>query len=418
MKLLPTLVALLAITTLHAAETHVVAKGDTLSSIARRHGCSVAALKTANAMKTDLIRIGQALVLPVKTAAVPTPPVPPKPTPPVVPPQPAPTALADSLKQLAEADRWKLQLYLDHILFTPGKVDGLTGEFTVKAVERWIAAAPERDLASLLAAARAKFARTQAAFKLPAEAAQFVGRMPATLEEKAAAKKLLYETLAEYAAERFHTDLSTLRRLNPGVDLALLKVGDTLQVPATTAFAIESWPPKAGLRNQAADEALRLRIRHADRMLEVVRTDGTLRAAFPITVGTKPEHVREGAWHIKSLTANPQFLWDDVMLKEGRKGPKQHLLPPGPNNPVGILWMELEPDAGPEAHIGIHGTAEPGRIGRNHSSGCIRLANWDVVRLARLVGKGTKVTWNQGPAVAPPDLATAPRLASLAPNTH
>lgn len=395
MKLLSPLVLFFTIATLHAAEIHVVARGDTLSNIARRHGCTVASLKTANLLKTDLIRIGQTLKLPAEDAAA------------VVPAPKPPSTLMDSLKQLPEPDRWKVHLYLDHILFAPGKVDGLAGEFTVKAMERWIAAAPKRDLPSLLAAARAKFPRTQTAFILPAEAARFVGPMPATLEEKAAAKTLLYETLAEYAAERFHTDLSTLRRLNPGVDLALLKVGDTLHVPATTAFALESWPPKGGLRHHAAAGALHLRIQHHDRMLEVVRADGTLRATFPITVGTKPEHLREGAWHIRSLTANPTFLWDEVMLKEGRKGPTQHLLPPGPNNPVGILWMELEPDIGPEAHIGIHGTADPGRIGRSHSSGCIRLANWDIVRLARLVGKGTKVTWNS---------ATPPAAAVLAAN--
>lgn len=402
MKLLSAALLLFVLAPLHAAESHVVSKGDTLSSIARRHGCSVTSLKTVNALKSDLIRIGEVLKLPAKDAAAPSAPVPAPAPPPVPDLQPAPKAvssLAGSLRQLAEADRWKVQLYLDHVLFTPGKVDGLAGEFTVKAAERWMAAAPKRDFAALLAAARAKFPHTQAAFTLPKEAAPFIGPMPATLDEKAAAAKLLYESLAEYAAERFHTDMSTLRRLNPGIDLTLLKAGDTVQVPATAAFAIESWPPKGGLRSPATDEGLLLRIQHAERVLEVVKPDGTLSAAFPITVGTKPGHVREGVWHIQSLTANPKFLWDDVMLKEGRKGPKQHLLPPGPNNPVGVLWMDLEPDTGPEAHIGIHGTADPGHIGRNHSSGCIRLANWDVVRLAKLVGKGTKVTWNN---TAPP----------------
>ncbi|MGV3660448.1 MAG: LysM peptidoglycan-binding domain-containing protein, partial [Prosthecobacter sp.] len=396
MKFLPALALLLSIANLQAAESHVVAKGDTLSSIARRHGCTVASLKGVNALKSDLIRVGQTLKVPAEKVPAPAslPSVPPaaQPTPPVIPaPKPSPT-LADSLKKLTEADRWKVQLYLDHVLFTPGKVDGLTGEFTVKAAERWMAAAPKRSLGSLLAAARGKFEHTQVPFTIPADAAGFIGVMPATLEEKAAAKTLLYETLAEYAAERFHTDLSTLRRLNPEVDLTLLKAGDTLQVPATAAFAIETWPPK-GVSTRAAPAGVHLRIQHDERMIEVVNADGTRRAAFPITVGTKPEHVREGAWHIKSVTANPSFWWDDVMLKEGRKGPKQHLLPPGPNNPVGVLWMDLEPDTGPEAHIGIHGTADPGHIGRNHSSGCIRLANSDIVRLARLVGKGTRVTW-------------------------
>ena len=81
------------------------------------------------------------------------------------------------------------------------------------------------------------------------------------------------------------------------------------------------------------------------------------------------------------------------MPKEGRKGKEQHLLPPGPNNPVGVLWMEIEPLKGPEAHIGIHGNAESARIGRNQSSGCLSLANWDIVRIAKMVGKGTRIHW-------------------------
>jgi lipoprotein-anchoring transpeptidase ErfK/SrfK len=285
-------------------------------------------------------------------------------------------------------------------------VDGLTGEFTTKAAERWIAAKTGRDVHGLVAEARQKITITEVAFTLPETATKFIGSIPTKLEEKAAAKTLPYETLAEYTAERFHTDLSTLRRLNPGLDLATPKVGDKIQVPAVTPFLIETWP-RAGLSARKGPEGRRLRICHDERMIEVVEADGTLRAAFPITVSPKPEHRRSGEWFIRSLAANPSFLWDDELLKSGVKGAKQHLLPPGPNNPVGILWLEIEPVEGPEAHIGIHGTAEPARIGRNHSSGCIRLANWDIVRLAELVGKGTRVTWTAPVTAVLPTLAVA-----------
>jgi lipoprotein-anchoring transpeptidase ErfK/SrfK len=162
-------------------------------------------------------------------------------------------------------------------------------------------------------------------------------------------------------------------------------------VPAVKPFVIETFPSSNLSKN--APSGVRVRILHQQRMIEVVHEENGIVATFPITVGTKPEHIRAGSWKVRALAANPTFLWDDVMLKEGKKGTKQHLLPPGPNNPVGILWLEIEPNKGPEAHIGIHGTNDPARIGRNHSSGCIRLANWDIVRLAQWVGRGTLITW-------------------------
>lgn len=405
--LLLTLTAQAAAPQVPATSTHCVIQGETLFSIARQHHCTVAALKKVNGLTSDLIQVKQILKLPAgaavpKPAPVPVPPAAPEPAPEVK----APATLADALKRLPAVDRMKVHLFLDQALFAPGKVDGLLGEFTVKAAERWIAAGEGRDLNALLLAAREKIVKTQTNFTIPASAANWVGPMPATLEEKAAATTLLYESLAEYAAERFHTDLSTLRRLNPGMNLAALKMGDTIQVPAVAPFIIESWPTPGVLVKKTTPN-VRLHIAYDERMIEVLRPDGTLSAAFPITVGTKPGHRRTGAWQIRSLTANPKFLWDDTMLKEGRKGDKQHLLPKGPNNPVGILWMEIEPLDGPEAHIGIHGTADPARIGRNHSSGCIRLANWDIVRLAKLVGKGTIIAWSEPPAGTSTTLAVA-----------
>lgn len=367
------------------AQIHIVQPKETLSKIARLYHSSVAELKAANALSSDLIRVNQKLTIPNAASA----------------PKEAPEAvIADTteakLRALPEADRWKLHLFLDRALFAPGKVDGLCGEFTVKAAERWVSAHPGETLESLITKASAEISQTHSAQKIPASAAKYIGTLPAETKDRAACKYLPYESLMEYMAERFHTDLSSLRRLNPGRDLSALKIGDSLQVPAVQPFMIESWPP-AGLA-KTKNPGHSLRILHQERLIEVIADDGSLVACFPVTVGSKPEHLRSGDWEIRSLAPNPTFLWDDLMLKEGRKGSQQFLLPPGPNNPVGVLWMEIEPIKGPEAHIGIHGTAESARIGRNQSSGCIRLANWDIVRLAKMVGKGTRISWNAAPA--------------------
>ncbi|MCB1208405.1 MAG: LysM peptidoglycan-binding domain-containing protein [Verrucomicrobiales bacterium] len=398
MKLLPlhlSLALLLGVSHLGAAESssHKVKAKETLTAIARQHGVTVAALKAANELKSDLIRVGQVLKIPGAVAITPTKTDTPKHE------APAADPISTALAALSQEDRWRVHIFLDRALFAPGKLDGLMGEFTMKAATRWISSAPGRSIDSLVQAARAEVSATTFVHKIPEVAARFVGTLPTKVEDKAKAKELPYTSLAEFVAERYRTDLNTLGKLNPGLNLAKLKTGDSVIVPSVKPFFIESWP-ESNLSKAALPDAS-VRILHAERILEVVNADGTLAAAFPITVGTKPEHLRSGVWSVRSLTPNPHFLWDDVMLKEGRSGPTKHLLPPGPNSPVGILWVEIEPLSGPEAHIGIHGTADPARIGRNHSSGCIRLANWDVVRLARLIGKGTRITWGMPESAAP-----------------
>jgi L,D-transpeptidase catalytic domain len=57
---------------------------------------------------------------------------------------------------------------------------------------------------------------------------------------------------------------------------------------------------------------------------------------------------------------------------------------PGPNNPVGLVWIDLTAPS-----YGIHGTPEPDTIGKTESHGCIRLTNRDAVDLATMVHHGT-----------------------------
>ena len=45
--------------------SHVIARGDTLSGIAQRYNVSAAAIRRANNLSTDNIRVGQKLSIPV-----------------------------------------------------------------------------------------------------------------------------------------------------------------------------------------------------------------------------------------------------------------------------------------------------------------------------------------------------------------
>jgi lipoprotein-anchoring transpeptidase ErfK/SrfK len=110
-------------------------------------------------------------------------------------------------------------------------------------------------------------------------------------------------------------------------------------------------------------------------------------AAYPVTIGSEQTKSPIGDWKVATIAKMPNFRWDQAMLQKGERSENFHLLPPGPNNPVGVVWIALN-----KKGIGMHGTAEPDSIGRSASHGCVRLANWDVVRLASKVAKGVAVS--------------------------
>jgi lipoprotein-anchoring transpeptidase ErfK/SrfK len=110
-------------------------------------------------------------------------------------------------------------------------------------------------------------------------------------------------------------------------------------------------------------------------------------AAFPITPGSDTLPSPPGNWSIIGIASMPNFRWDDGVLNHGKRTDKFFMLPSGPNNPVGVVWIGLS-----KPGIGMHGTNHPNTIGRAASHGCMRLANWDAVRLAHLVTKNMKVT--------------------------
>ena len=110
--------------------------------------------------------------------------------------------------------------------------------------------------------------------------------------------------------------------------------------------------------------------------------DGRLIAAFPVTMGSKQYPLPIGKWKATTYSFLPPFNYQPELLNNP-KTDKEVKLPPGPNGPVGVAWLDLTKE-----HYGIHGTNEPQTIGRAESSGCIRMTNWDVLRLARMMKPG------------------------------
>jgi lipoprotein-anchoring transpeptidase ErfK/SrfK len=304
--------------------------------------------------------------------------------------------------QLEQATR--LQIFLDQANFGPGKIDGRDGEFTRRALALYrqsqgqtapAAADPKAPLDTVgldLASVKEVFT----SYTISKEDAEGIGEVPKGPEAQAKLKSLPYTSVAEAVAEKFHCDIDFLKELNPSVEL---KEGAKVTVPNVPPFelaAVKALKPGSDAPKieptaeadpaEGAAPALDLYVSTKDNMLQV-RQSGKLRAAFPVTIGSGQTESPLGEFKVKGVARMPDFRWDKMMLEKGERSSDAHLLPPGPNNPVGVVWIALN-----KPGIGIHGTDDPDSIGRSASHGCIRLANWDVARVAAMVKTGVPVT--------------------------
>ncbi len=283
----------------------------------------------------------------------------------------------------------QLQIFLDQQLFGPGAIDGRPGEFVGKALRRYQRAhgLPDTGILDENIPLHSVFP-IYTNYTIKPEDFKFVGPLPRQPRDQAKLKKLLYPDITEFVSERYHCTPTFLAKLNPTVKLDTLKAGDTVRVPNVEPFVIESLPEQGMLPEIAEYKERVIKIHRGNRMLELYEGEKLL-AAVPITPGLKGGGAREtpaGTWKILGIATSPTFRWDKGVLDHGKRTDNAHMLPPGPRNPVGVLWIGLN-----KPGIGIHGTANAWTIGRATSHGCMRVGNWDVVRLSKMITKGMAV---------------------------
>jgi lipoprotein-anchoring transpeptidase ErfK/SrfK len=196
-------------------------------------------------------------------------------------------------------------------------------------------------------------------------------KLPADLAMRAELKAQPYESLDESLAERFHTSIAFLRQLNRA---GKIEGAAEIVVPNVA-------------RGKPPSKAVSIEVRKGERVLYVLDVEKRPVAAFPISIGNeKSDPLPIGVMAIKNEVSNPSFTYDPALLKNQPPNAKKMEISPGPNNPIGNVWLGLT-----KPHWGIHGTAEPSNVGHSETNGCIHLTNWDAQRLSTLVKAGFKV---------------------------
>ena len=195
--------------------------------------------------------------------------------------------------------------------------------------------------------------------------------------EKSQQERLEFETILELVAERALSNPKLIRALNPGIDWSTLTAGMSVKVPSVA-------PPEPNAR------AALVRISISARALQAFDAETNLLAHFPCSIAARVEKRPVGeTLSVIAVAPNPNYTFDPEVFPESaeaRQLGRKLILQPGPNNPVGTVWIGLD-----KPGYGIHGTPRPEDVGRTESHGCFRLANWNAEYLFKLVTVGTPV---------------------------
>jgi lipoprotein-anchoring transpeptidase ErfK/SrfK len=270
-----------------------------------------------------------------------------------------------------------LQVALDRAGFSPGQIDGRNGRFTSRARDAFLEArkGPIEPSADPL---------TQYTITEADAAGPFVEQIPSEIEEQAKLQTLVYTSVVEALAERFHASPTLLKELNTG---ATFTAGATISVPAVDPFMLptrQGERPKSSGNNGARTASIEL---SRETQAIVVRdASGGVLFYAPVTVGSEQDPLPVGDWKVTGVFDLPVFNYNPDLFWDADPSHAKATIPAGPNNPVGVVWIGIDKE-----HFGFHGTPEPSQIGRTESHGCVRLTNWDAEKLASLVTEGTPV---------------------------
>jgi lipoprotein-anchoring transpeptidase ErfK/SrfK len=293
-----------------------------------------------------------------------------------------------------------VQVILDKLGFGPGVLDGRGGMSLVNALKgfqqsRGLPVTGKTDPATLRALYPYRTARPTVTLTLDNAVLQgpFIQTIPKDYAEQAKLQGMAYTTPIEKLAEMFHTTPAVITELNPaGTKLAAgQKIVFPNALPSSRAYPTDgtpAWRKTLAQLNVEANvpKASKIVVDKSDKIVRVYNDGGRLVGQYSATIGSASDPLPLGNWKVLHVSPNPDWKMNPKILKKVNDSKQAQIIPPGPNNPVGVVWIDLSRE-----HYGIHGTPDPEKIGRTESNGCVRLTNWDAARVSLMVKSGTPV---------------------------
>jgi lipoprotein-anchoring transpeptidase ErfK/SrfK len=275
----------------------------------------------------------------------------------------------------------RLEVLLDRAHFSPGEIDGKFGENVRKALRAY-AEAQQLPSSDALTEDVWKKLRTDdrpvtRSYTIAEKdvAGPFLRKLPSRMERMKGIPKLGFTSPREGIAEKFHMSEQLLAALNPHHRFD--RAGETIVVVET-----------GGAETANPARADRIEVDKSRQTVKLFDKSNAMIGFFPATVGSEEKPSPSGTLKVTEVDRNPIYRYNPRYHFKGVHSRKPFAIAPGPNNPVGTVWINLSADG-----CGIHGTPSPDRVSKAESHGCVRLTNWDAERVAQSVAKGTPVAF-------------------------